>query len=305
MTVELRHLRAFIAVCEARSFTHAATRMMVSQPVVSRTVRQLEKAVGAELIDRRTGEARPTEAGTVLLEHARATVAKFDHALSSARSVSRPLLLGYTWSMLDSRIMGAVETWESEHPLHPIITRRGDDRLAGLGDGSTDVALVREQPTGRPGHPENDYQSLTLLSEDRYVALSRDHPLSGRSVLRLEDLTTEVFVDNTASGTVPSGLWPPGRAPQERLPVETFEDWTFAIAAGRGIGLTPASTAALRPHPSLAFVALADAPAVDLHLAWRADAEHPALGAFTGHMKLAFARPSHPPVSPHASPSCP
>lgn len=108
MSVELRHLRVFIAVCEARSFTHAATRMMISQPVVSQTVRQLEKAVGTELIDRSTGEARPTEVGAVLLEHARATVARFDHTLSSARSVRRPLLLGYTWSMLDSRILSAV-----------------------------------------------------------------------------------------------------------------------------------------------------------------------------------------------------
>ncbi len=294
MSVELRHLRVFIAVCEARSFTHAATRLMVSQPVVSRTVQQLEKAVGAELIDRSTGEARPTEAGAVLLEHARATVARFDHTLSSARSVNRPLLLGYTWSMLDSRILSAVETWESENPLHPIVTRRSDDRLAGLGDGNSDVALVRERPTGRPGHPEDAYQSLTLLSEDRYVALPRDHPLSGRPVLRLEDLTTEVFVDNTVSGTVPSGLWPPGGAPRKRLPVETFEDWTFAIAAGRGIGLTPASTAALRPHPSLSFVALADAPAVDLHLAWRADTEHPAHARFTAHMERAFAPSSSP-----------
>ena len=295
MSVELRHLRVFIAVCEARSFTHAATRMVISQPVVSRTVKQLEKAVGTELIDRSTGEARPTAAGAVLLDHARATVAQFDHTLSSAQSLSRPLLLGYTWSMLDSRILGAVETWESEHGLHPIITRRCDDRLAGLGDGSTDVALVRERPEGRPGHPEDAFRSLTLLSEDRYVALPRDHPLSGRPTLRLEDLTTEVFVDNTTSGTVPSGLWPPGGAPQRRLPVETFEDWTFAIAAGRGIGLTPASTAALRPHPALAFVALTDAPAVDLHLAWRASAEHPALAAFTGHVQRAFAPPTSVP----------
>lgn len=301
MSVELRHLRAFIAVCEARSFTHAAARMMISQPVVSRTVRQLEKAVGTELIDRSTGEARPTEVGAVVLEHARATVARFDHTLSSARSVRRPLLLGYTWSMLDSRILSAVETWESDHPLHPIITRRSDDRLAGLGDGSTDAALVRERPTGRHGHPGDEYQSLTLLSETRYVALPREHPLSGRSVLRLEDLTTEVFVDNTVSGTVPSGLWPPSGGPQERLPVETFEDWVFAIAAGRGFGLTPASTAALRPHPSLAFVALADAPAVDLHLAWRADAVHPALARFTGHMKLAFT-PSSSPSRPSSRP---
>jgi DNA-binding transcriptional LysR family regulator len=288
MGVELRHLRVFIAVCEARSFTDAAMRMTVSQPVVSRTVKQLEEAVGAELIDRSTAEARPTEAGSVLLDHARAAVAKFDHALSSARSLSRPLLLGYTWSMLDSRILSTVETWESAHPLHPLITRRCDDRLAGLGDGSTDVALVRERPTSLPGRPDDAYRSLTLLSEDRYVALPRDHPLSERTVLRLDDLATEVFVDNTTSGTVPSGLWPPGGGPQRRLPVETFEDWTFAIAAGRGIGLTPASTAALRPHPSLAFVALAEVPPVDLHLAWRAGSDHPALAAFTSHMQRAF-----------------
>lgn len=65
--VELRHLRYFVAVAEAGTFTHAAERMYVAQPTLSQQIRRLEEFVGTPLLQRRREGVRLTEAGTVLL----------------------------------------------------------------------------------------------------------------------------------------------------------------------------------------------------------------------------------------------
>src|SRR5215831_18997529 len=54
MTMELRHLRCFLAIAEEGTLTRAATRLHLTQPVVSRTLRQLEDHLGVRLIDRST-----------------------------------------------------------------------------------------------------------------------------------------------------------------------------------------------------------------------------------------------------------
>src|ERR1700730_15677516 len=82
--VELRHLRYFVAVADAGTFTHAAERMFIAQPTLSQQIRRLEEMVGTPLLQRRREGIRLTTAGTVLLEESRTV-------LSLARQgVSRP-----------------------------------------------------------------------------------------------------------------------------------------------------------------------------------------------------------------------
>ena len=82
--LELRHLAAFEAVVETGSFTAAAARLGYTQSAVSGQVAALERAVGVVLVDRSRGSRRLrlTDAGAVLLEHARA----IDHQLALARA---------------------------------------------------------------------------------------------------------------------------------------------------------------------------------------------------------------------------
>src|SRR3974390_2819720 len=69
--VELRHLRYFVAVADAGTFTHAAERMYVAQPTLSQQIRRLEEMVGAPLLQRRREGVRLTPAGSVLLGESR------------------------------------------------------------------------------------------------------------------------------------------------------------------------------------------------------------------------------------------
>ena len=93
--VELRHLRYFVAVADAGTFTHAAEQMFVAQPTLSQQIRRLEELVGTPLLQRRREGVRLTTAGTVLLEESRAVLSLIDHGVSRTRQaagLSRPRL---------------------------------------------------------------------------------------------------------------------------------------------------------------------------------------------------------------------
>lgn len=84
-SVELRHLRYFVSVADAGTFTDAAERMFITQPTLSQQIRRLEELVGAPLIQRRRDGIRLTKAGTVLLEESRTLLSLFDHGVSRTR----------------------------------------------------------------------------------------------------------------------------------------------------------------------------------------------------------------------------
>jgi LysR family transcriptional regulator, benzoate and cis,cis-muconate-responsive activator of ben and cat genes len=93
--VELRHLRYFVAVADAGTFTHAAERMFIAQPTLSQQIRRLEEMVGAPLLQRCREGVRLTAAGTVLLEESRTVLSLIDHGVSRTRQaagVGRPRL---------------------------------------------------------------------------------------------------------------------------------------------------------------------------------------------------------------------
>src|SRR6266851_1708085 len=78
--IELRHLRYFVAVADAGSFTHAAERLFVAQPTLSQQIRRLEEIIGAPLLQRRREGLRLTPAGRVLLDGSRNVLALADQA---------------------------------------------------------------------------------------------------------------------------------------------------------------------------------------------------------------------------------
>ena len=90
--IELRHLRAFVAVAEELNFGRAAARLYLSQPALSRQIRSLERLVGCDLLRRSTHRVELTLAGEALLDRARGLRREVDEAVSAARSVGGELL---------------------------------------------------------------------------------------------------------------------------------------------------------------------------------------------------------------------
>jgi DNA-binding transcriptional LysR family regulator len=86
--VELRHLRYFVAVAEAGTFTEAAQRMFIAQPTLSQQLRRLEDIVGTRLLHRTREGVRLTTAGAVLLDTSRAILSLVDHGMSHTRQAA-------------------------------------------------------------------------------------------------------------------------------------------------------------------------------------------------------------------------
>src|SRR5580700_1523927 len=150
LAIELRHLRYFVALADAGTFTRAAERMFIAQPTLSQQIRRLEELVGAPLLQRRRDGMRLTEAGSVLLEESRTVLSLVDHGVSRTRQTAglgRPRLrfvvppsLPEDLAMdLASRLRAAAKAAEVDvawvealldGEFSPVLQRRAD---AGLG----------------------------------------------------------------------------------------------------------------------------------------------------------------------------
>src|SRR3954465_9883242 len=89
--IELRHLRAFVAVAEELNFGRAAAALYVSQPALSRQIRALERLLGCEPLRRSTHRVELTVAGSALVDRARVLLANLDEAISTTQSVGGEL----------------------------------------------------------------------------------------------------------------------------------------------------------------------------------------------------------------------
>ncbi|QIQ04237.1 LysR family transcriptional regulator [Streptomyces liangshanensis] len=272
MSIELRHLRCFLAIAEESSLTRAAARLHLTQPAVSRNLVALEKHLGVRLAERSTHHLALTAEGRAFREKAAAAVAAFDAALDTGALRRRPLRLGHAWSAFGPYTTPLLRRWEREHPETPLELLRIDDRTAGLIRGDVDAALLRGPGVvGTPG-----LVTELLFTEPRVAAVPADGPLAARPTLTLADLATRPILVNTVSGTTTPSLWPPEAGPVSTVTVANTDDWLAAIAAGRGVGVSSASTADMHPHPGVAFRPLPDAPHLQVFLAWREAATHPA-----------------------------
>ena len=86
--MELRHLRYFVAVAEAENVSRAALNLHVSQPALSRQIRDLEEELSLSLLERTAKSVQLTETGRVFLVESRAVLQRAAEAVSAAKAVA-------------------------------------------------------------------------------------------------------------------------------------------------------------------------------------------------------------------------
>ncbi|RLU85798.1 LysR family transcriptional regulator [Streptomyces griseocarneus] len=267
--VELRHLKALVAIADEGTVTAAAARLCLTQPALSRTLAQLEQRVGVRLVDRSPRRLALTPAGSTLLEHGRAILAHLDAALADTTAVSRPLRLGYNCAVLGQQTVPLLRSWRRDHPHVPLELRRMDNRTAGLATREVDLAILRV----RPADPRIEAEALYL--EDRVAALPDDHPLAARGAVTLAELHAETLAVCPETGTADAEPWP-----ARTVEVRDVDEWLTVIAAGQAIGLAAAGTRESHAHPGVRYVTLTDAAPATVWLARPAHPAHPATDAF-------------------------
>jgi DNA-binding transcriptional LysR family regulator len=188
---DLRRLRYFVAVARERSFTRAAERLHVAQPALSRQVRLLEQELGVELLHRTTHEFELTEAGEFLLERGPALLSGADELWRSVRAYGTgergSAVIAYGASASYETAPQLVHALTEGHPKIAITTavKSVAEILAGLGDGSVDLGLVRCPPQ-TPG-----IDSRPIRYERQGVLLRRDHRHATLPVFAVADLAAE------------------------------------------------------------------------------------------------------------------
>ncbi|THC51907.1 LysR family transcriptional regulator [Streptomyces sp. A1499] len=271
MTIELRHLRAFLAIADEGNVTRAAARLRLSQPALSRTLRQLEDQLGARLVDRSTHHLELTARGRVFRDKAAAALAAVETALDPAGLGGWPLRLGHTWAALGDHTVPLLRRWDETRPDVPLELLRVDDRTAGLTRGEVDVALLRGTVTAAGLRTE------PLRHEERVAVMPADSPLAALPRVTLADLAAHPLALNSVSGTTTPELWPPSARPRRTIDVSNTDEWLMTIAAGRALGVSTSATPSSHAHPSLVYRPLVDAPPVPLVIAWREGPGHPAV----------------------------
>ena len=192
--MELRQLRYFVAVAEELHFGHAARRLRIAQPALSRQIQALEKELMVQLLFRNRRRVQITPAGQVFLDRARLILARIEDAVLAAQrasgGVSGSLNLGFvgsaTYDVLPSVLRAFrqaaphVELTLSEMTVHV--------QLEALTEKRIDIGLLR-----LPAKTEG-LVFRTISREPLYVALPSSHRLAQLPVLRLSSLAEESFV---------------------------------------------------------------------------------------------------------------
>ncbi|OLB80117.1 MAG: LysR family transcriptional regulator [Actinobacteria bacterium 13_2_20CM_2_71_6] len=273
MDVHLRDLRYFVAVADELSFTRAAERLYVSQPALSKQIRQLEQAMRATLLRRDPRGVTLTAAGALLLPSARRLLETWDdtaRAVLAAEAHDRRVLrLGMQTSIGRNLYPAVLRRFAELKPDWRLTLRLCEwtDPSAGLLDESSDAAFVwLPLPVG--------LEYRVLLNESRWVALPMDHPLAGRTEIDLADLLDEPFVALPEQAGPMRDFWlatdeRQGRPARIGVEVSTPDETFEAIASGLGIHLLAAGNADIYARPGITRRPVRGLSPCQLAVAWR------------------------------------
>jgi LysR family transcriptional regulator, benzoate and cis,cis-muconate-responsive activator of ben and cat genes len=265
--METRELRYFVAVAEELHFGRAAERLGIAQPPLSRAIQQLERRLGATLLDRTNRTIALTEAGTVLLREGRAALDAIDaadrrtrRAAAAAAEAGRPALVLVTKAGASGELLAKLLDAYAAEPgaaaVDVVLCGPGEQERM-LRDGRADVALLHTPFDSTAG-----LDTEVLRTEEQVVVLPAGHPLTGRPHLRMADVTDLPGLPLPRWPDV-DGTYPDGPGVKVRDNAQLLQ----LISLGRASAVLPES---VRVHlgGDVTTVPLLDAPSVTTVIAW-------------------------------------
>ncbi|PPF53279.1 LysR family transcriptional regulator [Clavibacter michiganensis] len=291
MDLDLRLVRAFLAVADELHFGRAAEELGIAQPVLSQQVQRLERRLGVALLTRTSRSVALTPAGAALRDRGRALLRQADAGIDEVARIARGEVGRLEIGMVHSTVaigaedLGPVESirrFRARHPDVEVRVREGFtvDLMDALRRGELDVAVVRD-PDPTPGVDLRE-----LVTEPFVAVVPAAHPLADADEVDAALLADEPFV------------FPPRRASEDAYRrnlapltergrvvrvVQEGSTWTMIVhlvGAGLGVTIAPRSAAVGAPA-TVRVLPLTGSRAVStVHLATRAGGSRAVVDAF-------------------------
>ncbi len=273
--MELRHLRYFVAVAEALSFTRAAGKLRVAQPALSRQIRQPEEELGVKLLERNRRSVSLTNPGQAFLSEARSILEQSDAAIQIAQRAGQPersiLNLGYVWGLFHTTVPDWLARFRREHPEVAVnlFDLSANEQASMLVEGRLDAGFIgfaQEADVAR-------LEKLKVGSCDFVAVLPEKHPCARKPKVPLSFLAKEFFIAISeesfpgASHFVLDACQSAGFQPKILQSAERGHTILGLVAGNCGVALLPEPLKAL-PHPKVVFRPLTVPPRGELFLAW-------------------------------------
>ncbi|MGW4123827.1 LysR family transcriptional regulator [Nocardia sp. NPDC004711] len=279
MDVDTRLLRYFAAVAREGNLTRAAAGLFVSQPALTKQIKQLENQLGVRLFTRSKSGMALTEPGRALAQWVPEVLTSWDRALtetmSAASAAARVLRVGFIAGGANEATQLIIADFVRRRPEWRIEMRQAawSNPTAGLAAGEVDVALLR-----LPFPGQERFRVELLLTEPRWIALPASHPLATREVIPFSDLWDEPFV----AAPPETGAWRDywlaaderdGHPVRIGAVTEHPDDWLICIANGDGIALAPESAARFYTRPGIVYRPVSGVSPSRAGVAWRPGAD--------------------------------
>jgi DNA-binding transcriptional LysR family regulator len=239
--MNINHLAIFRAVAEEGGVGKGAERLMISQPAVSKQLKQFERAMGVALFDRLPGGMRITAAGELLLGYARrlfSVEAEAEHALAQLKGLGRGrVAIGASMTIGVYLLPERVAAFRREHPQVELHWEIGNTEHIQqlLLDNTLDLAFTE-------GFVEAPELEARVFRNDELVPIARpDHPLLKQKSVALDAFLREPLILREAgSGTravVERALAEKGLEAHPILSLANTEAIKRAVAAGVGVAI--------------------------------------------------------------------
>ncbi len=241
--MEMHQVRYFLAVCEHLNVTRAAEACNVSQPAMTRAIKQLEEELGGLLFHRERNQTHLTDLGREMQPYLTEVLNQTEAAKQRARGMAKleatPLSLGIMCSIGPSRLIDFVRRFQDANPGIDMTIRDGRAQLLqdALIAGEIDVALF-----GLPGPVDDRLQGRPLFEERFLITFAPGHRFEAMNAVPLAELNDERYLSRASCefGEFMSGLLAERGFGVRRCYRSERDDWIQAmVAAGLGFGFTP------------------------------------------------------------------
>ena len=198
----MAQLEYFSRVVQEKSFSRAAARVFRTQPAVSIAIRRLEEEIGLPLLERNQKVPVLTEAGQVVYDYAQRILGLRDEVTEALRTLeslkSGRVRVGANESTSLYLLPELILTYREQYPNVKVeIFRHVSSRLSReLLERNIDFALMAFEPVDR------ELEAFPVLKDELVLIMSPNHPLAGRSSVKIKELGNERFVaHNVNSGS--------------------------------------------------------------------------------------------------------